>query len=85
MPRRTGKESYNKAFEILEEMNLDGLELEFVHGVRMSEQTRKLVCEKRKEKNMVLTAHAPFYINLNSKEEEKVEASINRIIETAVL
>lgn len=84
MPLTTGKGSYGRAFEILEELGLDGMELEFVHGVRMSEETRKLVNNKRKEKNLILTAHAPFYINLNSPEEEKIEASVQRIIETGV-
>lgn len=30
-----------------------------------------------------MTAHGPFYINLNSKEQEKVDASVQRIIDTA--
>ncbi|MBQ1612803.1 MAG: TIM barrel protein [Alphaproteobacteria bacterium] len=37
-----------------------------------------------KERNLIISAHAPFYINLNSQEEEKVEASVQRIIETAM-
>ena len=32
---------------------------------------------------MVLTAHGPYYINLNSKEQEKIEASITRVLDTA--
>ena len=84
MPLSTGKASYNRAFEILNELNLDGMELEFVHGVRMSEETRRLVKQERENKNLILTAHAPFYVNLNSKEEDKVEASVQRIIETGL-
>ncbi|MBP3925278.1 TIM barrel protein [bacterium] len=83
MPLRTGKGSYDKAFDVLKEMELDGMELEFVHGVRMSPETRVLVEKKARENNFILTAHAPFYINLNSKEEEKVDASVERILETA--
>ncbi len=83
MPLSTGKGGYKRAFEILEEMNLDGMEVEFVHGVRMSDDTRLLLKETSKEKNFILTAHGPFYINLNSKEEEKVEASVQRIVDTA--
>ena len=83
MPLRTGKGSYPQAFEVLKEMNLDGMELEFVHGVRMSPEYREFVKKIREENNYVITAHAPFYINLNSKEEEKIEASVGRIIETA--
>ena len=84
MPLATGKGSYKRAFEILKEMDLDGMELEFVHGVRMSDETRKLVSDAVKANNFYLTAHGPFYINLNSKEEDKVDASVQRIIETAL-
>ncbi len=83
MPLVTGKGGYPKALEILNEMNLDGMEVEFVHGVRMSDETRAFLKTAAKEKNLVLTAHGPFYINLNSKEEEKVDASVQRIIDTA--
>ena len=81
MPLRTGKGSYVSAFDVLKEMNLDGMELEFVHGVRMNDEHRKFV--KEQSKNFVVTAHGPFYINLNSKEEEKIDASVQRIIDTA--
>lgn len=74
---------YERAFQILEELKLDGMELEFVHGVRMSPPNQKLVKELSKAKDMVLTAHGPYYINLNSKEDEKIEASKKRIIDTA--
>lgn len=83
MPLSTGKGGYSKAIEIIEDMNLDGIEIEFVHGVRMSDETRTYLKEIQKEKPMIFTAHGPFYINLNSKEEEKVEASVQRIIDTA--
>ncbi len=82
MPLSTGKGGYPRAFEILKEMKLDGLEVEFVHGVRMSDETRALLKQISSEQGFILTSHGPFYINLNSKEEEKVEASVQRIIET---
>lgn len=83
MPLRTGKGSYPEALGIIEEMNLDGMELEFVHGVRMKPEMQEVVQKIRSEKNLIITAHAPFYVNLNSQEEEKITASIQRIIETA--
>ena len=82
-PICNGSAGYENAFNILEKLKLDGLELEFVHGVRMTAQNRKLVKKCAAEKNMVLTAHGPYYINLNSKEEEKIEASITRVLDTA--
>jgi deoxyribonuclease-4 len=76
MPLSTGKGGYPRAFEILGELDLDGMEVEFVHGVRMSDETRQLLKKISEEKGFILTSHGPFYINLNSKEEEKVEASV---------
>lgn len=81
MPLRT-KGSYNEAFDVLSDMNLDGMEMEFVHGVRISDENKNIVKNKAKEKNFLITAHAPFYINLNSAEPEKTDASVQRIIET---
>lgn len=74
---------YQTGFKVLQEMNLDGMEIEFVHGVRMSDNSQKIV--KEASKNMVITAHGPYYINLNSKEEEKIDASVTRIIDTALM
>ncbi|MDN5327670.1 MAG: deoxyribonuclease [Candidatus Woesearchaeota archaeon] len=67
----------------LKELGLDGMEIEFVRGVRMSDDLAKEVNHVAKKLGLKLTAHAPYYINLNSKESEKVEASIKRILDTA--
>ena len=81
MPLATTNKSYEGAFSVLSEMGLDGLELEFVRGVRMSDVSFETV--KRHSKDFLITAHGPFFINLNAKEPDKIEASIRRIIETA--
>ena len=82
MPYRTGSGKYDKAFQILKDFNLDGMEIEFVHGVRISPQSREMV-KKGIENGALITAHGPYYINLNAREPEKVDASISRILETA--
>ena len=71
---------YSNAFEKLEEMSLDGLEVEFVHGVRYSEKTREAILNRS---NKLITHHGPYYINLNAKELDKQEASIKRVLDTA--
>lgn len=81
MPLLTKSGGYEKALKILNDLSLDGLELEFVHGVRISEDSKLIL----KQSNLVKTIHAPFYINLNAKEPEKVEASVKRIIDTAIV
>lgn len=83
IPLRTEPKDYEHAFEVLDNMGLDGIELEFVHGVRMSPNSQNVV--KNVSKNFVITAHGPYYINLNSKEQEKIDASVVRIIETATM
>lgn len=86
MPLKTPpSKGYAGAFQVLEEMKLDGIELEFVHGVRMSEDSQNVVKKLSKEKNMVVTAHGPYYINLNAKESDKIDASVTRIIDTALM
>lgn len=85
VPLRAGTKGYQRGFEIHDEMGLDGLELEFVHGVRISDKSREAVIDAVKNSGKIITAHAPFYVNLNAREEEKVEASAQRIIETAMV
>ena len=79
MPIKSAGKGYEKAFEVLKDLALDGLELEFVRGVRISDVSKQAV----KNSDLIKTIHAPFYINLNAREEEKIEASIQRIVETA--
>jgi len=71
---------YTNAFNELEKLNLDGLEVEFVHGVRYSENTKNAILNR---KNKIITHHGPYYINLNAKEEDKIKASIKRVLDTA--
>ncbi len=71
---------YKSAFSELEKLNLDGLEVEFVHGVRYSDDTRSAILNRN---NKIITHHGPYYINLNAKEEDKIQASIKRVLDTA--
>lgn len=83
-PRRAEGKGYQTAFEVIKSMDLDGMELEFVHGVRMADASKEVVKQAR-ENGLIFTAHGPYYINLNAKEPEKIDASIKRILDTAIL
>lgn len=61
-------------------MGLDCMEVEFTYGVRMPVDEAKRVGELARAKGIVLSVHAPYYINLASDEEEKVIASKQRIL-----
>ena len=50
MPLSTGKGGYSEALNILQSMGLDGMEVEFVHGVRMTDETRKFLKETEKKR-----------------------------------
>jgi deoxyribonuclease-4 len=61
---------------------LDCMEVEFVYGVRMSIEAAEQVGALAKEKGILLSVHAPYYINLASDEKEKVIASKKRILDS---
>lgn len=65
------------------ELGLDALEVEFVHGVRMKEEKASKVAKVAQIQDVSLSCHAPYYINLNSADEDKVEASKTRLLDTA--
>ena len=65
------------------ELGLGCMELEFVQGVRMGEAGARLVAEVADQEGVKLTAHAPYFINFNAHEPEKIRASQERLLQTA--
>lgn len=82
VPIAADKKGYKIGFDVLKSMNLDGLEAEFVHGVRISTDS-VLEIQKAVAEGFTITCHGPYYINLNAKEPDKTDASIKRILDTA--
>jgi len=65
------------------ELGLGCMEIEFVQGVRMGEAGARLVGEVATKAGVKLSAHGPYFINLNAREPEKIRASQDRILQTA--
>ena len=65
LPLTSEGKGYKKGLNIIKDMNLDGLEVEFVHGVRMNDTNQSLVLDFSKEEDKLVTCHGPYYINLN--------------------
>ena len=68
------------------ELGLGCMEIEFVQGVRMGEAGARLVAETAAREGVKLSAHAPYFINLNAHnahEPEKIRASQDRLLQTA--
>ncbi len=83
IPHKSVERTAVGGIKTINSLGLDAMELEFVHGVRMSMHRAYEVRKVSKSLDVTITAHAPYYINLNSSEKEKVEASIKRIYDTA--
>jgi deoxyribonuclease-4 len=71
-----------KGIQKVARMKLDCMEVEFTYGVRMSMDHAREVGALAKEKGIVLSVHAPYYINLASDEKEKIVASKKRILDS---
>ncbi len=69
--------------ERIHELGLGCMELEFVQGVRMSEAAAYQVAETAARTGIKLSAHAPYFINLNAHEPEKIGSSQERLLKTA--
>jgi len=83
IPNSTPRPSTVNGIQRVKELGLNAMEVEFVRGIRLSEEKALEVRKVAKELDVVLTAHAPYYINLLSPDETKVKASIERIYQTA--
>ena len=66
----------------LKELELDALELGWVRAVRVSEETCAAIKASAREQGVLLSVHAPYYINLNATEEEW-EKSRRRLMDAA--
>ncbi|RLG57332.1 MAG: endonuclease IV [Hadesarchaea archaeon] len=65
------------------ELGLNAMEIEFVRGVAMSNEMADEVGDLAKELNILLSVHCPYFINLNSSDRKKLEASKKRILDSA--
>jgi len=83
VPVSAKSRSTEAGIERIAELGLGCMEVEFVQGVRMSPKVAVSVGELAARKKVVLTAHGPYFINLNAVEPEKVNMSKERILQTA--
>ncbi len=67
----------------IKELGLGCMEIEFVRGVHMNMAKASNIRKVAEQEGIGLTVHAPYFINLNSAESEKVSASKQRILNSA--
>lgn len=83
IPLSTKVKTTEAGIERVYELGLGCMEVEFVQGVKMSEKSAYAVGEVARRRGITLTAHAPYFVNLNAREPEKVAASKQRVLHTA--
>lgn len=71
-----------KGVQKVAELGLDCMEVAFTYGVRMDPKTARDVGALARERGIILSVHAPYYINLASDEKEKYDASCRRILDS---
>jgi len=83
VPRSAKGTSTEDGIRRIRELGLDHLEMEWVRQVPKSAENARNIRAVAEELNVTLTAHGPYYINLNALEPEKMAASIKRVLDTA--
>jgi len=83
VPHSASDDSSLAAIERIKALGLDGLEIEFVQGVKMGLDTARKIREKATALGVRLSVHAPYFINLNSVDPGKRLQSQERLLKTA--
>jgi len=83
VPRTTpGKAGTIEGLKHAHSLGITAMEMEWVQRVPKNEEHIANIAKTAKELDIYLTVHAPYSINLNAIEEEKLEASKIRILDT---
>tara|TARA_Y100000310_G_scaffold105664_1_gene104134 strand:+ start:6854 stop:7696 length:843 start_codon:yes stop_codon:yes gene_type:complete len=83
IPISTPKSGTEAGLEHIKKLGLDGMEIEWTHSIFTTKEKAPDIKKVAEDNNLILTCHAPFYINLNSPEPAKKYASIHRITKSA--
>lgn len=83
VPLKSKERSSLAGVHVTADLGLDAMELEFVHGCRMKIQSAQEIGELAKEKNVSLSCHASYYLNLLSPEKPKLEKTVQELLRTA--
>ncbi len=83
VPVSSAKPSTEAGIVRCRELGLDALEMAMVQKVTMGAATAARVRATAEREDIVLSVHAPYYINLNSRDSQKLADSQRRILAAA--
>jgi deoxyribonuclease-4 len=71
------------ALQTVKDAGLNALEMQFVRQAQMGDDKARAIRAKAEELELLLSAHAPYYINFNSENPETVRKSSEWVLKTA--
>lgn len=81
MPAIARKAGTLGSLDTIKELGLDGIEIQFTHGVNMKDEVAAEIKKKIEELDLTITVHGPFWINLNGEKMPTRYAGVNYIVE----
>lgn len=84
IPLSTARPGTVHGIQRARELGLDHLEMAWVNGVKMSDESADRIAEAARKHDLTLTAHAPYYVNLCGA-EDVVQRSLGRLVEAGRL
>lgn len=83
-PTVGSKSDPEKSLQYTHDLGLNALEVEFVRGVRISEERAKAIGRCARDLDIRLSCHAPYFVSFNSDNSETVDKSVQWVTDTAV-
>ncbi len=84
-PAGSPEKSTLEGIAAIKKLGLHAMEVQFTHGIHMSSALAEQIGEEQEKRNVALSVHAPYYINLSSENKQKVAESKQRILRSAEL
>ncbi len=81
--KELGFKKTTQMMDYLKHHNLSAFEYQCTRGVRVNEETLKILNEKSKENNVMISMHAPYFISMSSITEETRLKSVDYILDSA--
>ena len=83
IPIQCDGKSTLEGVECCHELGLRAMEMEFVRGVRLKKTNAEKIKKISEKLDVMLSSHAPYYVNFCSVEKEKQKTSLRNIYQAA--
>ncbi|MEM1509024.1 MAG: TIM barrel protein [Thermofilaceae archaeon] len=85
IPLRVKARSTKQGIIEVKTLGLNAMEIEFVRRISLDIESAGEIKEIARKLDVILTVHAPYYVNLASPDSSKAEASAHRVYESAAV